>query len=160
MICSVHSLSHLQQWSPQLWPGAARQWRLCQWNFLRRGWTQSCCCPLLLQNQARSSPTPDGNQRTSSWCRNDSREDVVLFPLHAVMCWLVAVIYYIPGSSCKLIQSLFWCLKNMQVIPLSLVVMMWDSFRGNFPFPCQHKPAGDNYRAASSYVSVLHRPGG
>lgn len=63
---------HLQRWSPQRWPGAARQWSPCRRNLRLHDWTQSCC-HLLLQNQARSSPTPDENQRTSSWCRSDGR---------------------------------------------------------------------------------------
>ena len=74
LVCAAPS--HLQRWSPQQWLGAARQWRLCQWNFRLHDWTQSC--HLLLQNQARSSPTPDENQRTSSCCRGVKRRVIIL----------------------------------------------------------------------------------
>lgn len=67
--CGLCKPPHLQRWSPQRWPGAVRRWSPCRRNLRLHDWTQSCC-RLLLQNQAQSSPTPDENQRTSSWCRS------------------------------------------------------------------------------------------
>lgn len=66
MCVCVQPPSHLQQWSPPRWLGAARQWSPVQWNFRLRDWTRSCRRRPLLQNQARSWPTPAGNRRTSS----------------------------------------------------------------------------------------------
>ncbi len=95
--------SHLQQWSPPRWLGAARQWTLCQWNFRLRDWTPSCHL-LLHQNQARSSPTPDENQRTSSCCQNDRRRNLRLqtrtHSLYSVR-WIIALIDNNAGQDCK-----------------------------------------------------------
>lgn len=151
--------AHLLRWSPQRWPGAARQRSPCRRNLRLHDWTQSCC-HLLLQNQAQSSPTPDENQRTSSWCRSDGR-GVLISDEQLVPC---AMNYFTDDDAGQIGNLNDPCINRLEHTTmqkcLSLLRRCWDNpdFWANIHLLAK---ASQLVRAvvARCYVSELHTTG-